>query len=73
MRSYTRIFLVDVVDAEEEYGVWETWEIPASGKIEARDVAQARLERLCRRRLFGLLAPRAKGSFVVSSHIRHKL
>ena len=73
MQSLSRIYLIDIIDADEYNGVWETWEIPASRKIEARAIAQARLERLYRRRLFGLLAPRAKGSFVVSSHIRHKL
>ena len=72
MSNFTRTYLVDVVDAEEYYGVWETWEIPALTKDEARGIAQARLEQLCQRRLFGLLAPRAKGSFVVGHHIRHK-
>lgn len=73
MRSHTRIYLVDIVDAEAHYGVWETWEIPAPSKDDARQVAEARLARLCRRRLFGLLGPRAKGSFVVARHIRHRL
>lgn len=73
MPSSTRIFLIDIVDAEQWNGVWQTWEIQASSKVEARDVAQARLERLYRRRCFGFLAPRAKGSFVVGQYVRHKL
>ena len=73
MSKHTRMYLVDIVDADEYYGVWKTWEIQASTKDEARAIAQARLERLFRRRLFGYLAPRAKGSFVVGHHIRHRL
>ena len=73
MSNFTRTYLVDVVNAEEYYGVWKTWEIQAPNKIVARDVAQGRLERLYRRRFLGLLAPRAKGSFVVGERIRHKL
>ena len=72
MSRFTRTYLVDIVDAEEYYGVWRTWEIPAPSKDEARAIAQARLDRLSRRRLFGLLAPRAKGSFVVNGFVRHK-
>ena len=72
MSKCTRTYLVDVVDAEAYYGVWETWEIQAPNKDAARTVAQERLERQCRRRHFGLLPPRAKGSFVVGHHIRHR-
>ena len=73
MSNFTRTYLVDIVNAEEYYGVWKTWEIQAETKDEARAIAQTRLERHCRRRLFGYFAPRAKGSFVVGYHIRHRL
>ena len=72
MSNFTRTYLIDIVDAEEYYGVWKTWEIQAETKDEARAIAQARLERHCRRRLFGLLRPRAKGSFVVGHYVRHR-